>query len=78
VVREARRRSGRAEDQLSSEKKCGHLGGKVLVGRTSSSKRWLQRSLPTCRTLKIVLAARTDALPATLLTSEVDPADPHS
>ena len=64
------------EDQLASEKKCGHLGGKVLVPtsqfvRTLSAARLAADvcSVPT------VLVARTDALSATLLTSDVDERD---
>jgi len=64
------------EDQLSSEKKCGHLGGKVLVPtghflRTLSAARLAADvcGVPT------VLVARTDALSATLVTSDSDPAD---
>ena len=64
------------EDQLSSEKKCGHLGGKVVVPtahfvRTLSAARLAAdvAGVPT------VLIARTDALSAKLLTSDVDPRD---
>src|SRR3954467_7097308 len=64
------------EDQLASEKKCGHLGGKVLVP-TSHFLRTLVAArlaadvagVPTC------IVARTDALGATLLTSDIDDAD---
>jgi isocitrate lyase len=64
------------EDQLSSEKKCGHLGGKVLVP-TSHFVRMLvaaRLAADVCG-VPTVLVARTDALSATLLTSDVDPAD---
>jgi isocitrate lyase len=64
------------EDQLASEKKCGHLGGKVLVPtsqfiRTLSAARLAADvcGVPT------VLVARTDALSATLLTSDADERD---
>jgi isocitrate/methylisocitrate lyase len=64
------------EDQLASEKKCGHLGGKVLV-----PTRQFVRTLVSARLaadvldVPTVLFARTDALSATLVTSDVDPAD---
>ncbi|PJF43645.1 MAG: isocitrate lyase [Phototrophicales bacterium] len=64
------------EDQLAAEKKCGHLGGKVLVPtaqfiRTLTSARLAAdvMNVPT------ILIARTDADSATLLTSDVDPYD---
>jgi isocitrate lyase len=64
------------EDQLSSEKKCGHLGGKVLVP-TSQMVRTLNAARLAADVLNVptVLVARTDALSATLLTSDVDEAD---
>src|SRR5581483_8936414 len=64
------------EDQLSSEKKCGHLGGKVLVP-TSQFVRTLLAARLAADVVGVptVLVARTDALSATLLTSDVDPAD---
>jgi isocitrate lyase len=64
------------EDQLSSEKKCGHLGGKVLVP-TGHFVRMLvaaRLAADVCG-VPTVIVARTDALSATLLTSDSDPAD---
>jgi isocitrate lyase len=64
------------EDQLASEKKCGHLGGKVLVP-TSQFVRTLvaaRLAADVCG-VPTVLVARTDALSATLLTSDVDERD---
>ena len=64
------------EDQLSSEKKCGHLGGKVLVP-TNQFVRMLvagRLAADVCG-VSTVLIARTDALSAKLLTSDADPAD---
>jgi isocitrate lyase len=64
------------EDQLASEKKCGHLGGKVLVP-TGAFIRTLQaaRLAADVAGVPTVLLARTDALAATLLTSDVDERD---
>src|SRR5438067_10516756 len=64
------------EDQLAAEKKCGHLGGKVLVP-TSQFVRTLTAARLAADVLGVptVLVARTDSLSATLLTSDVDPAD---
>ncbi len=64
------------EDQLASEKKCGHLGGKVLVP-TSQFIRTLVAARLAADVLDVptVLVARTDSLSATLLTSDVDEAD---
>jgi len=64
------------EDQLSSEKKCGHLGGKVLVP-TSHFVRTLNAARLAADVLGVPthVVARTDALAATLLTSDVDEQD---
>ena len=64
------------EDQLASEKKCGHLGGKVLVP-TSQFVRTLVAARLAADVLDVptVLVARTDALGAKLLTSDVDDHD---
>ncbi|MFQ5933257.1 MAG: isocitrate lyase [Dehalococcoidia bacterium] len=64
------------EDQLAAEKKCGHLGGKVLVP-TSQFIRTLNAARLAADVLDVpsLVIARTDALNATLLTSDVDPAD---
>jgi isocitrate lyase len=64
------------EDQLAAEKKCGHLGGKVLVP-TSQFARTLTAARLAADVLDVptVLVARTDALSATLLTTDVDDAD---
>ena len=64
------------EDQLASEKKCGHMGGKVLVP-TAQFIRTLNAARLATDVLDVptLLVARTDALSATLLTSDADPAD---
>jgi isocitrate lyase len=64
------------EDQLSSEKKCGHLGGKVLVP-TSQFIRTLvaARLAADVMGVSTVLVARTDADSAKLITSDVDERD---
>src|SRR6476659_1236985 len=64
------------EDQLSSEKKCGHLGGKVLVP-TSQFVRTLVSARLAADVLDVpsLIVARTDALSASLLTSDVDEMD---
>jgi len=64
------------EDQLAAEKKCGHMGGKVLVP-TSQHIRNLQASRLAADVLSVptIIVARTDANGANLLTSDVDPAD---
>ena len=64
------------EDQLSSAKKCGHMGGKVLVP-TSQHLATLRaaRLAADVMGVETVLIARTDALSAALVTSDVDAAD---
>jgi isocitrate lyase len=64
------------EDQLASEKKCGHLGGKVLTP-TSHFINTLKAARLAADTLDIpsLIIARTDALSATLMTSDIDPRD---
>ncbi|WP_308202270.1 isocitrate lyase [Cellulosimicrobium cellulans] len=64
------------EDQLASEKKCGHLGGKVLVP-TSQHIRTLNaaRLAADVAGVPSVIIARTDSLAADLLTSDVDERD---
>lgn len=64
------------EDQLASEKKCGHLGGKVLVP-TEQFERTLTaaRLAADVADVPTIVIARTDALSASLLTSDVDERD---
>ncbi|RJN32938.1 isocitrate lyase [Nesterenkonia natronophila] len=64
------------EDQLASEKKCGHLGGKVLIP-TGQHIRTLQsaRLASDVSNTPSVIIARTDAEAATLITSDVDERD---
>jgi isocitrate lyase len=64
------------EDQLASEKKCGHLGGKVLVP-TSQFIRTLTAARLAADVLEVptLVIARTDAHAANLLTTDVDPYD---
>src|SRR5262245_23748203 len=64
------------EDQLAAEKKCGHMGGKVLVP-TSQFVRTLTAARLAADVLDVpsLLIARTDALGATLLMSDVDESD---
>jgi isocitrate lyase len=64
------------EDQLSSAKKCGHMGGKVLLPTRESVQKLIAARLAAdvCG-VPTILVARTDALAAGLLTSDVDPHD---
>lgn len=64
------------EDQLSSAKKCGHMGGKVLLPTQESVQKLLSaRFAADVLDVPTLLIARTDALAADLLTSDVDPRD---
>ncbi len=64
------------EDQLASVKKCGHMGGKVLVpAREFNQKLWAARLAADVLGVPTILIARTDALSAKLLTSDIDPRD---
>jgi isocitrate lyase len=64
------------EDQLASVKKCGHMGGKVLVPtREAVEKLIAARLAADCMGVPTILLARTDAEAADLLTSDVDPND---
>ena len=64
------------EDQLASEKKCGHLGGKVLVPTKHFVNKLVSARLAAdVLGVPTVLIARTDANSAHLLTSDVDPVD---
>jgi isocitrate lyase len=64
------------EDQLSSAKKCGHMGGKVLVPTSEAINKLVAARLAAdlCN-VPTVLVARTDAESATLLTSDIDERD---
>ena len=64
------------EDQLSSEKKCGHMGGKVLLPTQNAVRNLISARLAAdVMGVPTVLIARTDANAATLITSDVDPVD---
>jgi isocitrate lyase len=64
------------EDQLSSEKKCGHMGGKVLIPTQNAVKNLVAARLAAdVMGVPTILVARTDANGARLLTSDIDPAD---
>ena len=64
------------EDQLASVKKCGHMGGKVLVPTQEAIQKLVAARLAAdvCGAPTIILA-RTDANAASLLTSDIDPRD---
>src|ERR1700726_4423218 len=64
------------EDQLASEKKCGHMGGKVLVPtRTAISHLIAARLAADVSYVPTIIIARTDPNPAALLTNDVDERD---
>ena len=64
------------EDQLSSAKKCGHMGGKVLVPTAEALNKLIAARLAAdVSDVPTVLVARTDAESATLLTADVDERD---
>ncbi|MBP3041095.1 isocitrate lyase [Bacillaceae bacterium Marseille-Q3522] len=64
------------EDQLSSEKKCGHLGGKVLLPTQTAVRNLIAARLAAdVMGVPTVLVARTDANAADLITSDIDPYD---
>jgi isocitrate lyase len=64
------------EDQLSSEKKCGHLGGKVLLPTQTSVKNLVSARLAAdVMGVPTLIVARTDANAAELITSDVDSYD---
>jgi len=64
------------EDQLASEKKCGHMGGKVLVPtRTAISHLIAARLAADVSDVPTIIVARTDANAAALLTNDIDERD---
>src|SRR5207248_4465013 len=64
------------EDQLASEKKCGHMGGKVLIPTQSAIKNLVAaRFASDVMGVPTLLVARTDANGAHLITSDIDPTD---
>ncbi len=64
------------EDQLSSEKKCGHLGGKVLLPTQTSVRNLISaRFAADVMGVPTIIVARTDANAADLITSDIDPVD---
>src|ERR671927_644844 len=64
------------EDQLASEKKCGHMGGKVLIPTAQAIRNLISARLAAdVLDVPTVLIARTDAEAADMITSDVDPAD---
>lgn len=64
------------EDQLSSEKKCGHLGGKVLLPTQTAIRNLIAARLAAdVMGVPTVIVGRTDADAANLITSDIDPTD---
>jgi isocitrate lyase len=64
------------EDQLSSEKKCGHMGGKVLLPTAQGVRNLISARLAAdVLGVPTIIVARTDADAASLITSDIDPAD---
>ena len=64
------------EDQLAAVKKCGHMGGKVLVPTREAIEKLISARLAAdCMGVPTILLARTDAEAADLVTSDVDPID---
>jgi len=64
------------EDQLASEKKCGHMGGKVLIPTMQAVRNLIAARLAAdVMGVPTLVVARTDANSASLLTSDIDPAD---
>lgn len=64
------------EDQLSSEKKCGHMGGKVLIPTSTAIRNLVSARLAAdIMGVPTVIMARTDANAANLITSDIDPRD---
>ncbi len=64
------------EDQLASAKKCGHMGGKVLVPTQEAVQKLVAARLAAdVAGVPTLIVARTDAMGADLLTSDIDPVD---
>ena len=64
------------EDQLSSEKKCGHMGGKVLIPTQNAVRNLISARLASdVMGIPTLIVARTDADSAQLITSDIDPRD---
>jgi isocitrate lyase len=64
------------EDQLASAKKCGHMGGKVLVPTQEAVQKLVSARLAAdLMDVPAIIVARTDAMGASLITSDIDPRD---